>query len=76
VYAAVCSESSLKPPTLLELAILQERLGEAVTGSFSCVCGLFLPAYLNAGTGMLGTNGFRRIMFRRALLLPATPRTT
>jgi hypothetical protein len=33
-----------------------------------------LPASLNAKTGMLGTNGFGRMMFQRAFLLPATPR--
>ena len=34
----------------------------------------FLPASLNAETGMLSTNGFGRIMFQRAFLLPATRR--
>jgi hypothetical protein len=34
--------------------MVQERFGKAVTGPFSSVCGLFLPASLNAETGMLG----------------------
>ena len=35
----------------------------------SCLCGLFLLASLNAETGMLGTNGFGRIMFQRGVLI-------